>query len=88
MELIDKANLDVNYIPCYYGENCRLDDIERWINEQPTITVPDNFNVSQVRVQGKCYVDCEGYERCSVCNKHEDAMRYFTFCPYCGSELV
>ena len=33
---------------------------------------------------GHCYIDNEGYERCSVCNEHETGMRYFTFCPRCG----
>lgn len=33
---------------------------------------------------GHCYIDNEGYERCSVCNEHETGMRYFLFCPRCG----
>lgn len=35
----------------------------------------------------ECYVDCEGYERCSHCNEHETGMRYFDFCPRCGVRL-
>lgn len=35
----------------------------------------------------ECYVDCEGYERCSHCNEHETGMRYFDFCPRCGVKL-
>lgn len=37
---------------------------------------------------GHCYIDNEGYERCSVCNEHEAGMRYFTFCPRCGVKLI
>lgn len=33
---------------------------------------------------GHCYIDNEGYERCSVCNEHEAGMSYFLFCPRCG----
>lgn len=36
---------------------------------------------------GHCYIDSEGYERCSVCNEHETGMRYFSFCPRCGVKL-
>lgn len=35
----------------------------------------------------ECYVDSEGYERCSHCNEHETGMRYFKFCPRCGVKL-
>ena len=35
----------------------------------------------------ECYVDCEGYERCSHCLEHENGMIYFTFCPRCGVRL-
>jgi predicted amidophosphoribosyltransferase len=37
--------------------------------------------------RGRCVIDNEGYERCSVCNEHETGMRYFTFCPRCGAKL-
>ena len=36
---------------------------------------------------GHCYIDNEGYERCSVCNEHETGMRYFSFCPRCGVQF-
>lgn len=36
---------------------------------------------------GRCVIDNEGYERCSVCNEHETGMRYFTFCPHCGAKM-
>lgn len=35
----------------------------------------------------ECYVDSEGYERCSHCNEHETGMMYFSFCPRCGVRL-
>lgn len=36
---------------------------------------------------GRCVIDNEGYERCSICNEHESGMRYFAFCPRCGARL-
>ena len=36
---------------------------------------------------GRCVIDNEGYERCSVCNEHETNMTYFTFCPHCGARM-
>lgn len=42
------------------------------------------FNEHEKLNMGRCYIDNEGYERCSVCNEHETGMRYFLFCPRCG----
>lgn len=42
------------------------------------------FNEHEKLNMGHCYIDNEGYERCSVCNEHETGMRYFLFCPRCG----
>lgn len=42
------------------------------------------FNEHEKLNMGYCYIDNEGYERCSVCNEHETGMRYFSFCPRCG----
>lgn len=42
------------------------------------------FNEHEKLNKGHCYIDNEGYERCSVCNEHETGMRYFSFCPRCG----
>lgn len=39
------------------------------------------------RPEGECYIDNEGYEKCSVCHEHETGMRYFDWCPRCGSKL-
>ena len=35
----------------------------------------------------ECYVDNEGYARCSHCNEYEPNMIYFSFCPRCGVRL-
>lgn len=45
------------------------------------------FNEHEKLNMGHCYIDNEGYERCSVCNEHETGMRYFLFCPRCGVQF-
>ena len=32
---IDVDNIDVERIPCYYGGNCRVEDVEEWLSELP-----------------------------------------------------
>lgn len=35
--LIDANAADVERIPCYYGGHCRTEDVQEWLNEQPTV---------------------------------------------------
>lgn len=35
--LIDANAADVGEINCYYGGNCRIEDVEEWLNEQPAL---------------------------------------------------
>lgn len=37
VRLIDANSIDVGDISCFYGENCRLSDVQELINDQPTI---------------------------------------------------
>jgi hypothetical protein len=32
---IDVDNIDIERIPCYYGGECHIEDVEEWINELP-----------------------------------------------------
>ena len=34
--LIDANAADVNEIPCYYDDYCTTEDVQHWLNEQPT----------------------------------------------------
>ena len=34
---IDANAADVNEIPCYYDEYCTTEDVQHWLNEQPTV---------------------------------------------------
>lgn len=35
--LIDANAADVERIPCYYGDQCHTEDVQEWLNEQPTV---------------------------------------------------
>lgn len=37
MRLIDADAANVDNISCYYGSSCYAEDVEEWLNEQPTI---------------------------------------------------
>lgn len=37
MRLIDADAANVEDILCYYGDNCRTEDVKEWLDEQPTI---------------------------------------------------
>lgn len=36
---IDANAADVEQIPCYFSDHCRLKDVQEWLDEQPTIDV-------------------------------------------------
>ena len=35
--LIDANAADVDEISCYYGGQCYLEDVQQWLDEQPTV---------------------------------------------------
>lgn len=37
MRLIDADKANVDYIHCFYGSECKLDDVKEWLNDQPTV---------------------------------------------------
>jgi hypothetical protein len=62
------------------GYNTAMAEMYEFIKQLPSADV-------QSVKHGRCVIDNEGYERCSVCNEHENGMRYFTLCPRCGARL-
>lgn len=36
MRLIDADKADVERIDCFYGSECRIADVQEWLDEQPT----------------------------------------------------
>ena len=39
MRLIDVDKADVEQISCFYGAECRLEDVQEWLDEQPTVDI-------------------------------------------------
>lgn len=37
MRLIDADAADVERICCYYGDNCRIEDVQEWLDDQYTV---------------------------------------------------
>ena len=37
MRLIDADAADVDKIMCYYSGHCRIEDVQEWLDDQPTI---------------------------------------------------
>lgn len=77
---IDANKADVERIPCFYGSECRIEDVKAWLDEQPTA------DVVEVRhgywIKKKTYP--MGYE-CSECNNFETIKS--PFCRLCGIKM-
>lgn len=82
MRLIDADKADVNYINTYYSDHCRTDDVQEWLDEQPTIEAKPVVHGEWDFIGD---YDC----RCSVCGEeycigpNED----YNFCPNCGADM-
>lgn len=45
---IDADKADVETISCFYGSECRIEDVEEWLNEQPTADVVPRDEVAKI----------------------------------------
>ena len=90
MRLIDADAADVERIVCYYGDNCRIEDVQEWLDDQPTI------DAAPVRrgewVHGKrngaygiwCSRCGTGWEESP---NYEVIAASHNFCPNCGADM-
>lgn len=46
---IDVEKADVERISCFYGSECRLEDVQEWLDEQPTADVVSQKAYEQVK---------------------------------------
>ena len=91
--LIDVNAADVNEIPCYYDEYCTTEDVQHWLNEQPTV---DAVEVVHGRWE-HIYDDTHYHAKCIACGR--TAVRIpinycgsnfkikWDYCPNCGAKM-
>ncbi len=83
---IDAEKADVESISCFYGSECRIEDVQEWLNEQPTADVVE---VKHGEWEQNPY--CKRIYFCSVCGRHiEDGScnpyEHFPYC-HCGAKM-
>lgn len=82
MRLIDADAADVEEISCYYGSQCYTEDVQEWLNEQPTIEatpvvhgrwIPHNKGQNNWCECSECNtVGSPFWKRCPVCEAKMD----------------
>lgn len=86
MRPIDADALDVEQINCYYGDHCRTEDVQEWLEEAPTI---DYAPVIHARWEKQL----RGVVRCSYCDRGYRITNgganvlNFAYCPNCGARM-
>lgn len=95
--LIDANAANVEHISCYYGNSCYTEDVQEWLDEQPTIDAVEvvyahwvwNPNGNDWGIGAWC---------CSKCGGKNDALPWDNklnpyafacshFCPVCGAHM-
>lgn len=86
---IDAEKADVESISCFYGSECRIEDVQEWLDEQPTVDVVEAKRGEWIQLD-----ECanEGVY-CSVCHKKVYKIEYANqalksaYCPNCGAKM-
>lgn len=95
MRLIDADDIDVGDISCFYGENCRLEDVQQLIDDQPTIDAVIMMHGKWIECDYK-YLEHGMLETepnagfcCSNCRAafRKKNMTYKQFCAACGARM-
>lgn len=86
MRLIDADAANVDNISCYYGAGAYLDDVQEWLDDQPTVD-PVKHGVWE-GIDGSLRV------RCSVCQNKDTLIgsqpnhyMFYAYCPDCGAKM-
>ena len=91
--LIDANAADVERICCYYGDCCRIEDVQEWLDEQPTIDAVPVVHARWVR-KDETQVMFDVEWQCSKCGCEISTTGIYTpmvagwhFCPNCGAKM-
>lgn len=88
--LIDVDKADVDSIRCYYGDHCYLEDVQEWIDDQPTVEAVPVVHGQWIDKPTGAYGRWQSW--CSVCGKHSgiggiESNRHKPYCPNCGNPM-
>ena len=61
MRLIDADKADVERINCFYGSECRIADVQEWLDEQPTVDPYDYLKEQGLLVVLPCKIGTRIY---------------------------
>ena len=64
MRLIDADAADVDKIMCYYSGHCRIEDVQEWLDDQPTIDAAPIVRCKDCALRGSV-------EDCPMCYEIE-----------------
>jgi membrane protease subunit (stomatin/prohibitin family) len=83
MRLIDADAADVERIMCYYSDSCRIEDVQEWLDDQPTI------DAAPVRRGEWKHTEHNKYVVCSHCgiDRNIYTQGSWNFCPNCGADM-
>ena len=78
---IDADNADVERISCFYGSECRIEDVKEWLDEQPTADVAKVDHGHWIYFR-----DQNGFKgcKCSECLTSYGCIDT-PYCPNCGA---
>lgn len=87
---IDAEKADVESISCFYGSECRIEDVQEWLDEQPTADVVEVKHGEWIKkpfISGllKRAVKNEFVFTCSVCGF--DSICVSDYCRNCGADM-
>ena len=78
---IDAEKADVESISCFYGSECRIEDVQEWLDEQPTADVVEVKHGEWVKNGKTRTCSCCGYFYINV------DMEDDNYCPNCGAKM-
>ena len=86
--LIDADAADTERISCYYGGCCYIEDVQEWLDDQPTIDAEPVRHGYWETVQ--VWKDNpQTTLKCSVCKTAQPIYEHdnWGYCPFCGAMM-